>query len=181
MTARGTQALKTVKESNRRSDGIETFSTGIRAKVTAIPAALIDDAMNRIKEPEVPLWHNEAKGRDEPNPTDPTYLKALATVEQQRSAAAMDTMLIAGVELIDGLPESDAWLKKLKMMERRGLIDLDPYDLDDELDVEFLYKRYVAVGVTDFVLISKRSGLDEQDIEAAQRTFRSEETRATDT
>lgn len=175
--ARGTQALAAVKESQKKSDGITVFSTGVRARITPIPAALIDDAMNRVKYPDIPMWHNDAKDRDEPNPSDPVYLEQYAEAERQRSNAALDTMLIAGVELVDGLPEDDRWLRKLTMMERRGLIQLEGnYDMDDELDKEFLYKRYVAVGVRDFLEISRQSGMNQEDIEAAQRTFRGDET-----
>jgi hypothetical protein len=118
------------------------------------------------------MWHNDEKDRDEPNPADPTYIIALTQSEHKRNTAAMDTMIMFGVDLIDGVPEDDKWIGKLKMMVKRGMLDLSGYELNDKDDKEFLFKRYIAVGVEDLGLISAKSGITSKDIEKAEDSFR---------
>jgi hypothetical protein len=54
--------------------------------------------------------------------------------------------LLWGVELVDGIPDN-GWLEKLQFMERQENIDLlSSFDLDNPLDREFAYKKYIAIG-----------------------------------
>ena len=75
------------------------------------------------------------------------------------------------MELVDPLPEGDGWLKRLKLLERRGGLDLSGYDLDDEIDREFLYKKFVAVGSEDLAEIGKLSGISREAVRAAEDSF----------
>ena len=52
-------------------DGTELLSTGIRARIVPVAASLIDEAVARIRDPQVPVVMNEKKGREEENPLDP--------------------------------------------------------------------------------------------------------------
>jgi len=117
------------------------------------------------------MWHNPDKDRDEPNPNDPKYIAAKQEADRQRGIAAIDAVVMFGVELLDGVPD-DGWLGKLRYLEKRGLLDLESFDLDDPLDLEFLYKRYVAVSAQDIAYIMRTSGVREEDVEAAIRSFR---------
>jgi len=164
--------LQVVKERNNNSDVI-TLSTGYKAKINVVAATLIDDVISLIKDPPVPMWRNEEKDRDEPNPGHPDYLKLLGETEHKRNTAAMDTMIMFGVDLIDGVPEDDKWIGKLKMMVKRGMLDLSAYELTDKDDKEFLFKRYIAVGVEDLGLISAKSGITSNDVKKAEDSFRS--------
>jgi len=170
--ASGKQALDAVKESGRQQVGTEvTLSTGYKVRLVPVAVPIIRDAMFRIKFPVPPKIYIESKGRDEENPNDPRYLQEVAETEERRSMAALDVVIIQGVELIDGIPEDDRWLRNLKLMHRRGIIDLDDYDFNDELDVEFLFKRYVALGTQDIAELSTLMGITEEDVAKAEETF----------
>jgi hypothetical protein len=134
----------------------------------------VDEVTNRIQDPEVPIWHNEEKDRDEPNPSDPDYLKALEDANRERGVAAIDTMALFGID-IETLPESDAWLKKLQYMQKRGLIDMSDYDLEDDQEREFVFKRFIAVNNIILKKIMSVSGITEDEVAAAERSFRGNE------
>ena len=167
-----------IEVSKERRDGSEPdiieLPYGVTAKIVPVPPQLIEEVTSRIKNPEVPKWHNEEKDRDEPNPNDPAYLKALAEAETLRGIASVDAFALFGLD-IDGLPEDEKWLKKLKFMEKRGLIDLSDYDLNDPEEKEFVYKRYVALNGNVLNAIVKSSGVSEKEIQAAEASFRGQE------
>lgn len=164
--------LQIAKERKNGNDKIVTLSTGYRAKINVVAATLIDDVVSLVKAPSVPMWHNEDKDRDEPNPSDPEYIKALAETDHRRNTVAMDTMVMFGIDLVDGVPQDTKWISKLKMMVKRGMLDLTNYDLDDEEDKEFLFKRYIAVGIDDLNMISSASGISGEDVKRAEESFR---------
>lgn|SRR3990167_5855566 len=149
---------------------IVTLSTGVRVCLRPVAATLLEDVTARVPEPSVPVWHNEEKGRDEPNPADPDYQRALTAAARSRGLAAIDALILFGVELVDPVP--DGWEKRLRLMERRGLLSLEGYDLGDEVDREFLFKRFVAIGNDDLVLIGRRSRLTPEDVADAASSFR---------
>ncbi len=148
-----------------------TLATGYKARLKPVAASLIDEVVGRIKDPPVPVWHNEKKGRDEPNPDDPEYLAALNDLNRERGTAAIDALVMFGVELVDGVPD-DGWDAKLQYLEKRGLIDLKEFDLSDELDRDFVFKRFIAMSAYDLTLLSSISGVREEDIAEAMETFR---------
>lgn len=171
-TAPVVEVAKERLQSNSGSERIVELPYGVRAKLIPVPASLIDEVTNRIKEPDVPMWRNEDKGRDEPNPDDPTYIKEVAESNRERGLAALDAMAMFGLELIDGLPEDETWIKKLKYMERRSLVDLSSYDLNDEMDKEFLFKRFIAADTATLNKVSKLSGITPEEVSDAERSFR---------
>lgn len=150
---------------------VTTLSTGVRARLTPVSGALISDVVSKIKDPIVPTFHNADKDREEPNPSDPSYIAALAEAERQRGQASIDAVIMFGIELVDSLPENDQWLLNLKRLEKKGLLDLSEYDLEDLIDVEYLYKKYIAVGNADFTLLAKLSGVTQEDIAKAEAGF----------
>jgi hypothetical protein len=81
---------------------------------------------------------------------------------------------------VDGLPTDTKWLAKLKYLEKRGKIDLSTYDLDDPMDQEFLFLRYVAVAQEDLQTISVKSGITKEGVDKAKAQFQSDEERTTD-
>jgi hypothetical protein len=164
-------AIDVAKE--RADDGVEAtvaLPYGVTGTIIPVPPQLVEEVTSRIREPEVPVWHNEDKGRDEPNPSDPEYLAAIEEAERLRGIASIDTMALFGID-IDGLPDDDKWLKKLTLMEKRGLLDLSDYDLEDEEEKEFVYKRFVALNNTVLQQIIKVSGITAEEVEAAEASF----------
>jgi hypothetical protein len=176
----GSEAVEVAK--NRRdseeSGRVTVMSTGVRARLQSVSAALIQDAIARVEEPQPPVWLNPETEEEEPNFVHPDHLKALSVYEQEQSAAALDAVLMFGIELEDGLPEDDKWLRRLKYMEKRlGTIDLSNFDLEDEMDQEYLYKRYIALGADDYALLANLSGVSIEEVARATRTFPGDEGR----
>lgn len=174
----GTAAVDAAKK--RRAEKKElgtifTLSTGIRVRIVPVAAHLIDDAMFEIKDPPVPR-QDLGKGREEPNPLDPEYKRALADAEHARGVAASDTLILMGVQLIDGMPEDDDWLKQLKFLEKLGHFEaLSKFDLKDEMDKEFVFKKYYAISARDIPLIGNASGMSQEEIDLAVRGFQGDE------
>jgi hypothetical protein len=172
-----------VVASERRAgpkDGIVTLSTGVRARLRAVSPTLIYDVTRRIQDPAIPMQYIEDKGREEPNPTHPEYLREVERADRERGTAANDTLVMFGVELTDGLPEDDDWLMRLRWMEKHGHLDLSDYDLDDDIDLEFLYKRFIAVAGADMILVTKLAGLNMEEAELLLDRFQDHKTRDAD-
>jgi hypothetical protein len=145
-----------------------------------VAASLIEEVTMRVQDPPVPVWHNPDKDRDEPNPGNPEYQRALTRATRDRGMAAIDAMVMFGIDLAEPVPPADTWLPKLQFLERRGTLDLSGYQLDNALDLEFLYKRYIAVSSMDLTMLSRSAGISPVEVERATRTFPGPETRDTD-
>ncbi len=154
-------------EQDTDSDGIVTFSTGVRVKLHPVKASLISKVTAKIKDPRVPTWYNKAKGRDERNPNDPAYLRDVERAAQERGNAAMDAMAMFGIELVDGLPEDTDWITKLRLLSIT-------FNADDPIECEFYYKIYEVIGNDDWPLVSAQSGISQEDIAQAEKSFRSD-------
>lgn len=165
-------AIEAAREINSRQHPTYVDTAyGVRLQLVPVSASLIDDVTSRVPDPEIPVWYNEKKERDEPNESDPNYLREMEEAGRLRGIAAMDAMIMFGVELPDGLPQEDKWLRKLKFMEKRGLLDLNDYDLDDTEEREFLFKRLVAVSGNLITKISELSGISGEEVERAKESF----------
>ena len=117
------------------------------------------------------MWKNPDKDRDEPNPNDPVYKKAMEETVRQRGLAAIDTMCLLGIELVDGMPEDERWLSKLRYMEKRGLLSLSAYDLNDPLDKEFLFKRFMVASNEIIQALTRVSGITSEEVAKAEQSF----------
>lgn len=152
------------------------LSTGVIVKLGNVSPATLTDAQSRIEYPPIPIWFNPDKDREEENPQHPDYIAACNHIDQLRAVALMDTLALLGIELVEGLPEDDKWLRQLKQLDRFGHIDLSGFDLEDDLDQEFLYKKHIALGQTDWQLMFQLAGVDEAAVAAAEATFQGDQT-----
>jgi len=181
-TRTGANAAVQVAKSLRGSISHEPtrLASGYWAIVSPVSAPLIDEAAARIKEPEVPIVFIEDKGRSEPNPNDPEYLKALERLDTERALASVEAIIMMGVDIVneDGSEfeynKEDKWFTKVSYLAKRNRISLDEYDLDDPFDLEFVFKKYVAVSAADIAMITAISGLNAEEIDQAVKTFRSD-------
>lgn len=172
-------AIKAAKRSS--SSGVSKepiqLSSGYWVRIRPVSAHLIDSAQAMVATPDPPMVYIEEKGREEQNPSDPAYLRALERVDIERSLAATDAMILFGVELVneDGglfeLPPDSEWLDKLRLLERKGIISLSEYDLEDPLDKEFAFKKLVAVSSVDLPIVAMANGVQGIDVENALDTF----------
>lgn len=149
-----------------------TLANGDKVFLTPVAPGLLQAALSGIIEPSVPMWYNEDKGREEENPNDPTYLAALNNIPVQQSKAMLDCAILFGAQLVDGVPPEEEWLPKLKFLIKLKHLDLSDYDLEDELEREFVYKKFIAFGKTDFDTVSDYSGITEEDVAEAAAGFR---------
>ncbi len=160
------------------------LSTGHTVVIRPVSMSVIMDAESSIPEPEVPIFINEAKGIEEPNPDHPDYLKATERANIARQLAIADAMIMYGVDIVDEdgnkihAPEDNEWLDTMKFAFKRGLskIDLSEYDLGSNFERDFLFKKMFVVGVPDIPLLIEKSGaLSEADVQAAVAGFQDKE------
>lgn len=189
MAKAGSTSKSPVVEIAKRHEQVDfskpvRLNSGFWAYIRPVTASLIDEAQSMLPYPDVPMWYNADKERDEPNPNDPGYIAAIADVDRRRQLAAIDAIVMFGVDLcnkdgeiveVSDLVEDDRWLRKLKVMSKRGLVDLESYDLEDEIEKEFVLKRYIAVTTGDYDLIMKAAGVVAQEEANALNMFQGDE------
>jgi len=158
-----------------KTEEVSTLSTGVRAIIRPVPTYLVDKMVSEIVEPKPPKQFNEQKDRDEENPFDPTYLAEIEEANRKRGLVTMEAMIMWGIELVDGVPDPEEWLPRLEWMAKRSDLDLDDYDLDDPLDLEFCYKALIATSGVDLMLVTLKSGMQNEEVELAMRGFRGNE------
>lgn len=168
-TAKVKDRAKEISREQGVDDSVHTLSTGYRAVLHPVSGALVEDVRSAIKMPKVPVVYIEAKDREEENPNDPAYLEAVERANTERGNAVLDAIITFGVELVDGVPEDDSWLRKLQMLERRGRLDLSGFDLEDEFDREYVFKRFVAVAGADYPLIMPLHGIRAAEVTRHRR------------
>jgi len=166
--------------SGQGDNTIVTLSTGVVVRLKPVSSSLVEEMKAAHEMPPVPVVWIEAKEREEENPNDPRYIEAVEEVQRKRADAIFDALCTFGVELVDGLPEDEKWIKRLKLLERRGSLNLSGFDLNDDFDLEFLYKRYVAVAGTDLQLIGGLHGFRPMEVARARAMFLGDEGGDTD-
>ncbi len=176
MNTTGKAAVSVAKGRAEDSQPID-LGYGIMGKICPVSATLIDEVSRRVVDPDPPMVMIEEKGREEPNYSDPKYLKALAEAQRLRGVAAMDAMAMFGIELLDGIGDNVSWLNKLKFMHKRGQIDLEGFDFDEPIEREYLFKRYVACTPDVLKMITSVSGMGEEELSAAESSFQGNEAR----
>lgn len=177
----GNPAVEAVKElETETGPGEVTLSTGVRVRLRPVPAWLVQETQNHVLDPEVPIWHNPDKGRDEPNPADPAYLAALQRAQARRAEAGTDVLVLYGVELVDGVPPDEDWLPRLRFLEKRGLFSFEGYDLSDPLERAFVFVKFCAMGNSDWGLLGRVAGLSGEDVQRAVESFRGDAGRRSD-
>jgi hypothetical protein len=165
-------AIETARELADESQDDLWEVDGYQFRPKAIPVAIISDVTNRIPEPDVPVWHDPEYDRDVENPNDPAYIRAKSEVDRKRGEAMIDATVMFGIELPGGVPPTEKWLPKLEFMEKRGQVDLSGYNLDDELELEFVFKKYIIANIALINFIQNMSSVTPEDIGQAGRPFR---------
>lgn len=168
-------AVDIARRRQSEQDGVTTLSTGVRVRLRPIPPGTMQEARASIAPPRVPKWVNPDKDREEDNPNDPEYLAALAECNRQRIQVIQEVALMFGLELVDGVPEGDAWTRNLEWLGRKGRIDLRGYDLSDPLDREFLYKKHCALGDQDWQIVIRQMGVTSAEVDEAADNFRGDD------
>lgn len=178
----------------KNGDGREIFTleNGLRVRLRAVPAFLVDRVQAQIKIPDPPIFIEEETGREISNPTDPDYLRQVDEAQTRKIAVSMLSAVIFGVELIDdeGNPkdapsaEEDNWESMLAYMGvdwREALLEQVP--LPPNTDLNFArnacYLLYTQIGNDDIsYIVSKTLGGGMAYAEAVD-TFPGRTTRST--
>lgn len=152
-----------------------TLGNGVCLRVKKFPPFLIRQAIAQIQKPKPPKIELEGKGEEE-NPDDPIYKEALEEYELATTEKAIDTMLVAGTEVVsvpDGIyppDEVDNWAQLLDFLgvtfDRENkfglyLTWLKLYVLSDPSDMELLMKE-----------LASAIGLSEEEVDQAVESFR---------
>lgn len=103
------------------SKDVWTSASGVKFKLKKVSAFAIKDAIAKIKDPVMPRFFNEGKGRDEDNPADPDYIAAKDEAEYQRSMMGINVVIGLGTTVIDfgdyeEKPDADEWVEKLELI-----------------------------------------------------------------
>lgn len=93
-----------------------TLDNGIVLKIKPVPQMLLRDATLKIPEPKPPMWMNDQRGEEEPNPNHPDYIEAMKAYNTAIMLTAGNAALVLGTECLsvpDGYyrPEDDTWLE----------------------------------------------------------------------
>lgn len=154
-------------------DVLDIFEVhGVQVQLVAVPIGIVQDSLAQLAVPKVPMFFDEDKQREYENPNDPEYLQAMSDYDTKRGKITTEAFCMFGIDLPDGLPEDDNWLKRLKFMSKIGTMDLSSVDFDDEIEIEYLFKRYV-VGTTEVITaISQKTAVTREAIAQAKTGFR---------
>jgi hypothetical protein len=176
----GRAVIQTAKEMKKKSVEV-TLSTGVRARIKTVAASLIDKVTSRIPEPVVPMEPNlDKEGRLEPNPLSPVYEAAVKAYNKARGEAATEALVMFGIELIDPIPDTKEWMDKLQFLAKHNRLDLTEFDLENKVDIEYLYKSMIAVGADDLKLIMSSASIPAEAKAEAEKSFPGDEGRSTD-
>jgi len=157
-----------------------TLASGVRVRLRPVASGLMENVLSRIVDPPIPKQLIGDKGREEPNPFDPTYLKAVEEANRMRTKATLDAVVLMAFDLVDGVPPDKEWMPKLNLLATMGHLDLSAYDLKNPLIREFVFKRFIAVSSDEISLAMNSGRIRQEVIDQSVRTFRSETARATD-
>lgn len=101
----------------RRREAV-SLSNGIVLRLRDVPPYALQNAATKFPPPTIPVVYIEDKGREEENPLDPDYLKALQTHSVKQLELAVDVLLLLGTSLLtkpegEEGPEDNEWHERL--------------------------------------------------------------------
>lgn len=159
---------------------VQTLSSGVRVIVHGVSNFEMQELAMSIPEPKPPRLKDPDTGREYENFDDPDYAKAKSASDIRRGLMSLDSMLI-GVELVDGLPEDESWMNAVRFKAKRGLIDISGYDMENPIEKEFVFKKYVAfLGTSDWEILQGKIKESEEAAAKADAMFPSDEEQPTD-
>ena len=153
-------------------DKIFNTEGGFAVKFHPVAANVIREAQVRIPDPLIRTFDHPTTGAPTENPAHPDYIREMAEVKETRTKAAMNAMLLFGLELVDPIPAENDWLKKLLYL---GLITQPEFDEAVSEDGKFLrelfFKNYVVSDLTVLKELQAMSGITEEMVAEARKSF----------
>jgi hypothetical protein len=92
------ETLVAIEENHRehKHDNVFLSSRGVKLKIQKVNAFLIQEALGKVKYPEVPIVHIEEDDRDEENPNDPVYMQKVQDANALRNTTAINISVAMG-------------------------------------------------------------------------------------
>lgn len=79
------------------------------------------------------------------------------------TVAILDTMALLGFEVVE-MPDNENWKRRIQIYEILGHVDLNDFDQENEVDMQYLFIRYIFIAPSDIIAIGGAAGMDKQDI-----------------
>ncbi len=109
------------------------------------------------------------------NPNHGDYIERKSQAENIRTLKILETMILIGTELVDGLPKDDAWLRKLETVMDFGkhytMDDSGRRSISDDAKKLIYIMNVAAVTGDDFAMISRNTGLTEDRVAEDVKSF----------
>lgn len=160
-----------------------TLSNGVVLKLKPVAPLAIREAALRVPRPKPPIvqiHQNGVEGREEQNLSDPDYVAAVASFENEQQMAVANIMFLMGTEVIsvpDGFPrpEDDGWIDDLEIV---GVT----VNRENKRARYLAWLKFNALVATDDIKntsngISEMSGTREAEVADAALAFRSDTSR----
>jgi len=173
------------RQDSETDSDLVTLSNGIVLRTRAVPYKFIIKLNKRFKNPPVPVFYDEEKGRSIPNYSDPQYEADCQALQEEKGMAMLELLTGLGTEFVSApqgkdSPEDLGW-------EEEVLPFLDK----DETIAESGKARYVAwlnyyalLEASDInkvaTKIQSRMGVTEQGAAEAVARFQRDEERGAD-
>lgn len=156
-------------------------SNGVMLEIRPVSSRLVQQLLKQIKEPKVPTFTNEAKGRLEENPSDPEYLEALS-LYKDKTLDVTDRAYLLHTKVISTLPEgvleesSNEWSNELEYL---GLENIHESGRERYID----WLKYYVLTDGDFknlmtAMLVAGGLVSEEDVNAAIDNFPSDNVRS---
>ena len=170
------EAAAAVSEDGDKIDLTEvTLPNGVKLKLQKSPPFALQQAVANLEPPKVPIWKSP-KGRDEENPNDPDYIKALAQYQGQTGQAALNALFLFGVEVVS-VPSGMQTIEDTTWSDELAFLDMVVPDDPNSRVRKLMWLKVVAIAQEEYLEeVSNKlfalQGLSEEDIAAAIDSFR---------
>jgi len=158
-----------------------TLTNGIVLGIKPVPPLLMHAVSQEFTPPDPPKVMMEEKGREEPNPNDPQYLKDLQKLEDQQSQALNDLILAVGTHAISvpegySMPEDKDWIDAISFA---GEVTGKPIEIhtDNKVKRYLCWLRYYALETASDIALAtslpmQLGGIREGEVEEVVESFR---------
>ncbi len=168
--AADTKKARANKKKSRNK--ITTTASGYRVKLVPVAANVLREVQSRIPDAITRTFTNPTDGKEYENPAHPEYIAEVKQVQEERTKASMNAMVLFGMELLDDIPEDNEWLNKCRFAK---LITEPEYkeaiSADGKYMREMLFKTYVVSDFSVISTIANMSGVTQEMVAQARDSF----------
>ena len=171
VAAKAAVAQKESKTNKKTQDDIVVLASGIRVRYRPVGANAIREFQANIPDAVPPTFTDPATGKEQPNPASPSYMANQKLVDEERTSAAMNALMLGGIELVDGMPDRDEALldrwEFLKLISEEEAI----FAKKNDTAYELYYKKYVVADANVITQLGQLAGVTQEMIAEARDSF----------